>query len=232
MTDEKDLINLDAEIVREGSGDQKRILDFITQFQQLMMHYESAIKVVTMRLEILESEDRANGWHPTVRNVTSRIKEPGSISRKLQRLHLAVSMANMEEYLYDVAGVRVVCSYLSDIYRVRNLLLSSPAFKLQREKDYIKRPKPNGYRSLHLIVNVPVPMIDGTKYVKCEIQLRTTAMDSWAALEHQMRYKKDIPYNVKMDDELKKCADQLFETDRKMQEIAEELGLFTKDKMN
>jgi len=232
MTDEKDLINLDAEIVREGSGDQKRILDFITQFQQLMMHYESAIKVVTMRLEILESEDRANGWHPTVRNVTSRIKEPGSISRKLQRLHLAVSMANMEEYLYDVAGVRVVCSYLSDIYRVRNLLLSSPAFKLQREKDYIKRPKPNGYRSLHLIVNVPVPMIDGTKYVKCEIQLRTTAMDSWAALEHQMRYKKDIPYNVKMDDELKKCADQLFETDRKMQEIAEELGLFAKDKMN
>lgn len=125
--------------------------------------------------------------------------------------------------LNDVAGVRIICEYVFDTYAVREALLSDGQIELVQEKDYIKNPKSNGYRSLHLIVNVPLPMHEGIRKARCEIQLRTTAMDSWAALEHNLRYKKERPYDAEIDHELRDCAAMLAETDMKMQKIAERL---------
>ena len=129
------------------------------------------------------------------------------------------------ENLHDVAGVRIICEYLADVYKVRDNLLADGFMELLREKDYIKTPKPNGYRSLHLIVAVPVPFQAGVQKVICELQLRTTAMGTRAALEHSLPYKKDRPCGPEIDCELLECADMLSETDVKMQKIAEQLNM-------
>lgn len=212
-----------------ASVKREEALNFMLAYQQMIMLYESAAKCVTMRLEIMKNEGKVTGKHTAIRTVTSRIKEPASIDRKLRKLGVPLSIDSIREHLNDVAGVRVICAYLKDIYTVRDLLLSDGQLELLQEKDYIKSPKANGYRSLHLIVSVPVPLKDGTELVKCEIQLRTTAMDSWAALEHQLRYKRDAPSNDAIDRELEVCAELLHETDLKMQRIAEQIAIFPKE---
>lgn len=219
-----------------SSGDGKNVLltangqiymDYIMQFKQLMMRYESAIKCVSTRLDIMGQEFKANKWHTPVRSVSHRVKSPESIARKLSDKGLQVSVSSIAENLNDVAGVRIICEYIRDVYAVRDFLLSEN-YLLIKEKDYIKNPKPNGYRSLHLIVDVPVPLSNGVEYTKCEIQLRTTAMDSWAALEHQLRYKGDKKRQSKeIDEELELCSRMLFESDLKMQKIAERMGVFS-----
>ena len=191
-----------------------------------MMLYEGAIKCVTTRLEIMQREYCVSGRHPVIRSVTSRIKEPASIRAKLLKRGSPVSVESIRKNLNDVAGVRLICSYLRDIYTVRDTLLKSPQINLVAEKDYIKSPKPNGYRSLHLVVNVSVPLNEGVEEVPCEIQLRTTAMDSWAGLEHQLRYKRDIPHGSGVDQELERCAELLYQTDLNMRDIARQLGIF------
>lgn len=206
---------------------RENALNFMLQYQQLIMLYESAAKCVTMRLDIMGNESKVKGAHTAIRSVTSRIKEPVSIERKLRKKGVPITVDSIRENLNDIAGVRVICAYLKDIYTVRDLLVNGDYMTLLKEKDYIKSPKANGYRSLHLIVNVPVPLKEGTELVKCEIQLRTTAMDSWAALEHQLRYKRDLPPDTAIDRELETCADLLYETDLKMQNIAEQISVFT-----
>lgn len=142
-------------------------LKFSLQYQQLIMQYESAIKCVTMRLEIMENEFKANGWHTAIRAVSSRIKQPVSINRKLEKLDVPISLNAIYNNLNDVAGVRIICAYLSDIYMVRNTLVDGKHIELVTEKDYIKMPKPNGYRSLHLIVDVPIPLKERVQKVRC-----------------------------------------------------------------
>lgn len=217
-----------ASVEAERSADQRKedALNFILQYKQLIMLYESAAKCVTMRLDIMKNESKARGTHTAIRTVTSRIKEPSSVERKLKKIGAPMTIDSIRLNLHDVAGVRVICAYLNDIYTVRDMLVNNDYMTLLNEKDYIKSPKATGYRSLHLIVDVPVPLKEGAELVKCEIQLRTTAMDSWAALEHQLRYKRNLPSNTVIDQELKTCADLLYETDLKMQTIAEQISIF------
>lgn len=196
-----------------------------TKFHQITPIFENAISCVMDALKIIEQEWEDSGDRMPIHSITSRVKSPNSIQKKLTRHGLPFTIDNVMHNLHDIAGVRVICKYISDIYRVRDLLLASDKFTFIKEKDYIKTPKPSGYRSLHLIVETDVAVGEEMKKIRCEIQLRTSAMDSWASLEHNMRYKSDLPENEQINDSLKKCAEVLHSTDIEMQRIAQQLGI-------
>lgn len=200
--------------------------DFIKmafEFQKLMMIYESAIKQVVTKLEILNKEYKVTGRRNPIETIKSRIKSPESIAEKLEKRKLPFTFESMTENLTDVAGVRVICPYISDIYTIRDILLKQPDIKLLKEKDYIKEPKKSGYRSLHIVVETIVYLSNTEHRVPVEIQLRTIAMDFWASLEHELRYKTEshIPAGIRR--ELLRCAETIAMTDREMEEIAIEL---------
>lgn len=206
------------------SGEE--FLRFTFEYQKVIMLYESAIKTVITQLDILEQEYRIQGWRTPFHSVSSRIKEPLSIYEKLQRLNAPLDIPSIRQNLNDVAGIRIICNYIHDIYAVCEILKAKQGWELIREKDYIKNVKPNGYRSLHLVMSVPVALKNDVQMVHCEIQLRTCAMDSWASLEHTMRYKKGLAYDPQMDAELHRCAEMLYQSDLKMQNIAQQIHLF------
>lgn len=193
------------------------------EFQQIMMIYESAIKQLQTKLDILNKENKISGRRNPIETVKSRIKSPQSIAGKLQKKQLPITFESMQKNLNDIAGVRVICPYISDIYSVRDILLKQPDITLLEEKDYIKEPKESGYRSLHLVVQIPVYLSETTHNVKVEIQLRTIAMDFWACLEHELHYKTtaNVPDSVRR--ELFRVAETIAITDREMEEIAIEL---------
>ena len=193
------------------------------EFQQIMMVYESAIKQIETKLDILNKENKVSGRRNPIETVKSRVKSPQSIAGKLEKRHLPVTFDSMVENLHDIAGVRVICPYISDIYSVRDMLLKQPDITLLEEKDYIKNPKESGYRSLHLVIEVPVYLSTTTHHVKVEIQLRTIAMDFWACLEHELHYKTttNVPESIRR--ELFRVAETIAMTDREMEEIAIEL---------
>ena len=193
------------------------------EFQQIMMVYESAIKQIETKLDILNKENKVSGRRNPIETVKSRVKTPQSIAGKLEKRHLPVTFESMVENLHDIAGVRVICPYISDIYSVRDMLLKQPDITLLEEKDYIKNPKESGYRSLHLVIQVPVYLSTTTHHVKVEIQLRTIAMDFWACLEHELHYKTttNVPESIRR--ELFRVAETIAMTDREMEEIAIEL---------
>ena len=193
------------------------------EFQQIMMIYESAIKQLQTKLDILNKENKISGRRNPIETVKSRIKSPQSIAGKLQQKQLTITFESMQKNLNDIAGVRVICPYISDIYSVRDTLLKQPDITLLEEKDYIKEPKQSGYRSLHLVVQIPVYLSETTHNVKVEIQLRTIAMDFWACLEHELHYKTtaNVPDSVRR--ELVRVAETIAITDREMEEIAIEL---------
>ena len=193
------------------------------QYQQIMMIYESAIKQIETKLEILNKENKAMGRRNPIETVKSRVKSPESIAHKLEKKNLPVTFDSMMENLSDVAGVRVICPYISDIYTVRDILLKQPDIVLLEENDYIASPKKTGYRSLHLIIQTPIYLSHTSHDVKVEIQMRTIAMDFWASLEHELRYKTSstIPESVRR--ELFRAAETIAMTDRQMEEIAIEL---------
>lgn len=209
----------------EQLPDERVFQNFMRKYQQMSMLYESAVKFVTTRLDVLKRENKANGRPVAIREIQSRLKSLESISEKLRRKDVPLSIHSIWEYLNDVAGVRVICEYISDIYYVRNVLVKENHIKLLKEKDYISKPKPNGYRSLHLVVNVPIILQNGVQHIKCEIQLRTTAMDSWAALEHNLRYKQGRKYDTQIDNRLRLCSEMLYKTDVEMQSIATDMGI-------
>ena len=203
--------------------------DFLTlalRFQQLIVLYESTVKSVLTQLEIFQEDFRVKGAHVPIQSCSSRIKEPLSIVRKLRKQGVELSLENIQNSLNDIAGVRVICPYLEDLYAVRDLLVSWRDFTLVEEKDYVRSPKPSGYRSLHLIADVTVHLSSGVQKARCEIQLRTIAMDSWASLEHQLRYKSKGTVSAEVANDLVKCSEMLFASDLKMQQIAETLGVF------
>lgn len=202
---------------------QEQLLHFATQYQQLMLLYEGGIKQITTKLDILNREHRVRGMRTPIETVKSRLKTPRSIADKLSRRGLELSIRSILENLNDVAGVRVVCPYISDIYAVRDMLLSQADVTLFREKDYIRHPKPNGYRSLHLVVEVPVYLSDSQQQVRVEIQIRTIAMDFWASLDHQLKYKKEVANDPEISEELKQCADVIARTDEKMLAIRKKI---------
>ena len=193
------------------------------QFQEIMMIYESAIKQIETKLEILNKEYKVTGRRNPIETVKSRIKSPESIANKLIKRNIPVTFESMTANLHDIAGVRVICPYISDIYTVRDILLKQPDIKKIEEKDYIASPKDSGYRSLHVVVETPVYLSNTEHHIKVEIQLRTIAMDFWASLEHELRYKTTakIPEGIRR--ELRHCAETIAMTDQEMEEIAIEL---------
>lgn len=193
------------------------------QFQQIMMVYESAIKQIETKLEILNKESSVNRTRNPISTVKSRIKSPESIAHKLEKRGLPINFESMMKNLNDIAGVRVICPYISDIYAVRDMLLKQPDLKLIKQNDYIECPKDSGYRSLHLVMEIPVYLSKTEHHVRVEIQLRTIAMDFWASLEHQLHYKNDAEVPDSIRRELFRVAETIAMTDREMEEIAIEL---------
>ena len=194
-------------------------LEQAEQIQGLLLYYSYAIKEVRTQLEILNEELAFKTKRNPIESIESRVKKPASIIEKLRRRNFPVSVESVFENLHDVAGVRVICSFIDDIYDVAEMFLSQDDITLIEKKDYIQNPKSNGYRSLHLIIEVPVFLSDRTLNMKVEVQIRTMAMDFWAALEHQANYKKGIDGIDSLVVELTDCANIINQTDRRMQEI-------------
>lgn len=200
------------------------ILDSIIEYKELKMAYECAIKEVKTKLEILNSEFQLKYERNPISSITSRLKSNVSIFNKLKQKNLPPTFENIENELSDIAGIRVICNYIDDIYKIANALIRQNDVEVIKVKDYIENPKENGYRSLHIIVAIPVFFSQATKRIKVEIQIRTIAMDFWASLEHQMKYKggkiKDVE---RISDELKRCSEVIFATDEKMQDIRRQI---------
>lgn len=191
------------------------------QFREFLMMYQSAVKEVKTKFEILNDDLSVTYNRNPIEAIKSRIKTPESIVSKMQRKGIEINMNSLMYYIEDVAGIRVICSFIDDIYEVANMLVSQDDITLLSVKDYIKNPKPNGYRSYHMIVEVPVFFANRRQNMKVEVQLRTIAMDFWASLEHKMKYKKDIEGSEEIVAELKRCADNIAELDKRMQDINE-----------
>ncbi|WP_208970415.1 GTP pyrophosphokinase [Listeria valentina] len=166
---------------------------FLEDFQYLMMCYRSSIKEVKTKLEILADELSLQKKRSPIHSIESRIKKPKSIGEKLIKRGKTISIDNIRNELNDVAGIRVTCSYVDDVYDIVNMLVSQDDVELIRTKDYIKNPKESGYRSLHIIVAIPIFLSEKSEIFRVEIQIRTIAMDFWASLEHSLRYKGDVP---------------------------------------
>ncbi len=197
-----------------------------TSFLEMQHLYQSATREISTKLEILDDEFQFIHRRNPIHHMQSRIKSIKSIFEKLNRKELEISMESAKANLHDIAGIRVVCYYIEDIYMIAKMLTQQDDIELIRETDYIKNPKPNGYRSLHLVVKVPVFFSNGKEVVPVEIQIRTIAMDFWASLEHQLRYKTidTIPPSVAR--ELQECADTIADTDLRMQRIYKTIEQF------
>ena len=200
-------------------------LDMEKQYKQIMFLYEAGINQITAKLEILNKEFQFCNDRNPIENVKSRIKSQESILRKMQKQGLPLTFSCMMNNIRDIAGIRVICPFITDVYQVARLLISQPDVELIQIKDYIREPKENGYRSLHMIVTVEVHFSDRRRKVPVEIQLRTIAMNFWASTEHQLRYKKDRCFTPEMHRQLKECADIMAEADEKMQELAQNLNV-------
>ena len=184
-----------------------------------MAYYRCALMEVETKFKVLNEEFSLRLDRNPIENIKSRLKRPISIRNKLKKYGYPLTMQNIEEQLHDVAGIRVVCSFPSDVYTIAEALLNQDDVTLIRMKDYIKNPKPSGYRSLHLIIEIPIFLAKEKRMMKVEIQLRTIAMDCWASLEHQIHYKKDFNFTDEMAAELALCADLSAELDLRMETL-------------
>ncbi|MBS7260399.1 MAG: GTP pyrophosphokinase family protein, partial [Treponema sp.] len=216
-------LTMTPDVMKQDIGQPDDFYKMAFQFQRIMMVYESAIKQIETKLDILNKEYKVTGNRNPIQTVKSRIKSPDSIAKKLEKKHIPVTFDGMIENLHDIAGVRVICPYIADIYTVRDILLKQPDLTLLEEHDYIENPKESGYRSLHIVVSIPVYLTDSVQNVKVEIQLRTIAMDFWASLEHELHYKNEAKVPDSIRRELFRVAETIAMTDREMQEIALEL---------
>jgi putative GTP pyrophosphokinase len=194
------------------------------QFQEAMMMYTCAIRELKTKLEVLNDELSVRNSRNPIELVKSRVKKPMSIVEKLQRRGLSISLESMTENLDDVAGIRVICSFLDDIYAVAEMLTRQDDVHIIAIKDYIRHPKANGYRSYHMIVEIPVFFSDQKKWMRVEVQIRTIAMDFWASLDHQLKYKKEVEANSEeISKELRECAEVIANTDERMLNIRKKI---------
>ena len=211
-------------VIERGPAEQERFAEQLMEFFRLTHLYESAIKVVRTQLGILDEEFNIKFQRNPIHNIESRIKSPESIVGKLQKKGLPITTESARRNLLDIAGIRVTCCYISDIYELASMLTRRDDFTLIKQKDYIKNPKPSGYRSLHMIINVPVQLSSHKAYAPVEIQIRTIAMDFWASLEHQLRYKTSAELTPDISQQLKECAERIAETDLQMQRLFMEIN--------
>jgi putative GTP pyrophosphokinase len=196
----------------------------IQLWRAMLMPYELAVKELTIKFQHIIKEYKRNNAHSPIEQVSGRVKSVSSILEKLQRKNMEVSINSAVENLYDIAGVRVVCSYIQDVFQIADLLSSQDDISVKRVNDYIHHPKPNGYRSLHLVIEVPVFLAEGRMMVPVEVQIRTIAMDFWASLEHNLRYKADgiVPQDIA--DELLRTAQDIAAIDERMQTIHDRMS--------
>ena len=210
--DVKKRLNLDDEIL-------KKIEKEAVSYTTLMAYYRCAIMEVETKFNVLNEELSIRYDRNPIETVKSRLKKPRSIGEKLERLGIEVSVQNIEKHLNDVAGIRVICSFPEDVYMLADALLKQDDIRLIAKKDYIQNPKPNGYRSLHLIIGIPIFLAKEKREMKVEIQLRTIAMDFWASLEHRLNYKKEGCLTEFMHKELLECAQMSADLDKRMQNL-------------
>ena len=210
--------NIDL-LLQQLHADFDPVNSMLTDYQCAVMEVETKFNVLNSRLSLLEE-------HNPIESIKSRVKSLDSIVRKLDKLGLPITIESAEENLQDIAGVRVVCSFVDDIYRIAECFLAQEDVTLVKRKDYIQNPKPSGYRSLHLIIKTPVYTENGKKDMFVEIQMRTIAMDFWASLEHKLRYKKNInPQTAEeLAKELEACAEESAKLDEKMLRIRERIA--------
>ncbi|MBE6541743.1 MAG: GTP pyrophosphokinase family protein [Ruminococcaceae bacterium] len=179
----------------------------------------AAIKQLTIKFEILNDEFRVKYERSPIHHIESRLKSQASILKKLKKKGVELSAESAMKNVNDIAGVRVVCCYIDDVYDVADMLLRQSDIRLICEQDYIKHPNYNGYRSLHLDIQIPIYLSEKTEYVNVEVQLRTVAMDFWASLEHDLRYKSDKNIPTGLQDRMVACANEIADIDKRMQEI-------------
>lgn len=210
------------EVNEKINFDGKDFNDFLSKmqgFQTLMTYYKCAIMEIETKLNVLDAEYSLKHDRNPISSIKSRLKSPNSILEKLERKGLELDVPTIEENLFDVAGIRVICSFPEDVYTIANALTNQDDITVVEVKDYIANPKPNGYRSLHLIVSIPIFLSQEKRNMNVEIQLRTIAMDVWATLEHQLRYKKETAFDDEMAGELQKCAEISAELDYRMDDL-------------
>lgn len=201
-------------------GDIKDSLrTFTARYKELMAYYRCAMMEVETKFRVLSENFSLEDDRNPIEAIKTRMKSPESISNKLRSRDLPVTIESIEENLNDVAGVRVICGFPGDIYRLAEAFLRQDDVTLIEKKDYIENPKRNGYRSLHLIVTVPIYLHDEKRLMRVEVQFRTIAMDWWASLEHQIRYKKEVAVTKDNAKELRDCAEQAALLDYRMEQL-------------
>lgn len=205
---------------------QSTFLDTVNGYQQIMSYYEAGVNLLQTKIQILQREYQYRNDRNPIASVSSRIKSLESILGKLHRKEKALTGENILHHVHDVAGIRVVCPFITDVYFVANALTQQPDIHLIRQKDYITSPKSNGYRSLHLIIEIDVHFSELCHRIPIEIQIRTMAMDCWASIEHQMRYKKGNIFTSDMEKALKECAEKMADSDAIMGKTAASISDF------
>jgi putative GTP pyrophosphokinase len=214
------------DVSKESALNQaKSIMWSIVRYKELRLSYSCALKSIQTNFEGLNSEFELKYKRNPIKSISTRLKKTESIVAKLIKYKVPLTLESLEKNINDVAGIRVVCPYIDDIYKIADALLSQDDVTLITKKDYIEKPKPNGYRSLHLIISIPVFFESGKKDVRVEVQIRTIAMDFWASLEHQIKYKRNIPEQESVSAELKQCADLIAETDVKMLNLRNKIDI-------
>lgn len=208
---------------KEVSISPELIEERIEEISETLLIYRSAIKEVKTKLDILDDELKIKRKRNPIEYMKSRVKTPNSIMEKLRRKGLEMSIGSAKKNLNDIAGIRVICSFVGDIYDIAKMLIRQDDITLIEEKDYISNPKANGYRSLHLVVEVPIFFSDHVEPVRVEVQIRTIAMDFWASLEHKLYYKTSGESPIHITQDLKECAELIASTDMRMQDIQREV---------
>lgn len=224
MADLKKAAEQDTNLADELIPPIREHLEQAHSFLELIMQYKCSLMEVETKLNVLNAEFALKHSRNPFEAIKSRIKSPASIVEKLARRGHEVTVESIEENIFDIAGIRVICSFPDDIYATAALLARQDDVRVLEEKDYIKNPKPNGYRSLHLILEIPIFLSEGKKYRKVEVQFRTIAMDFWASLEHKLKYKKDLDDQEAISKELKECAEGIAALDLRMQDICDRIG--------
>lgn len=206
--------------------------DEAEEWSNALLLYDAALKEINTKLEILNNEFKLAHQYNPIEHIASRIKSPQSIAKKIRHNQRELTVENIVKYVNDVAGIRVICTFTSDIYRIADLISKQSDIKVLKVKDYIMKPKENGYTSYHMIVSIPVFLSDMTVDTKVEIQIRTIAMDFWASLEHKIYYKFEGNAPEHIQRELKECSEIVAYLDKKMLSLNEEIKSVSKDSLS
>ncbi len=217
------IMNVEEAFLQIDNQTMGIVIERSKEFVRLMTYYRCAMMEVETKLNVLNQEFSLRHDRNPISSIKSRLKTMPSIIEKMERRQIPMDLDAIETNLTDIAGIRVICAFEQDVYTLAKALLSQDDITLIEQKDYIANPKPNGYRSLHLIVSVPIFLQNEKRVMKVEIQLRTIAMDCWASLDHQLRYKKDHIFTNEMAEELLSCAIMSAQLDRRMDELREKV---------